>query len=135
MSVTDLLDRAESAVRTALRAGADAAEAYLVGGRSTEIRVRGGRIERTVRSDGMGCGLRVDRGRRQGFASSTDLSPAGIRALAASAISLSRFAPEDPDVLIPEVKGADGGVEPSDDLDDPELHGLSFERATEIARR
>lgn len=118
---------------SARAAGAHAAEAYLSRVRSWEVRVRGGSIERCVHSDGLGCGLRVDRGKRQGFASTTDLSRDGIRLLVDSALTVAAVAPEDPDALIPP---ADTSKEVSvEDLEDPELLDVAFERALDLARR
>ena len=55
----------------ARRAGADDAEVYLESSRELEVKVLGGRLERTTEAVDAGCGLRVGKGGRPGFASTT----------------------------------------------------------------
>jgi PmbA protein len=129
-----MLDQAEGILAAAMAAGADAAEVYLSRSRRSEVRVRDAGIERSVRSDGSGCGLRVDRGFRQGFASTTDLTREGLRLLLDSALAVAGVAPEDPDGLIPEAGGEAPAAEVAG-LHDPALEDLSFETALDLARR
>jgi PmbA protein len=131
VSKGDLLDRAVSIAVLARRSGADAAETYLSRFKETEIRVRGGRIERTTEAAGLGCGLRVDRGLRQGFASTTDLSPSGLDDLVSAALAIADRVPEDPHGPIPE---AQPGTLAALDLFDQSVDTVDFDRCVKMAR-
>jgi len=126
----DLLDWAAAIAGQALAAGADAAEAYLSRSWEREIKVRLGRLERTVEASGTGCGLRVDRGARQGFASTTELSSDGIRRLVETALALAAQAPEDPHGALP---SRPPDPPPVLDLFDPAVPEVPFERGVELA--
>lgn len=92
----DLPALTEALLSAARRAGADAADAMAVAGVSTEIDVRGGRIEKAERAEGIEIGLRVLVGRRQACAGASDASAATVAALAERAVAMAREAPEDP---------------------------------------
>lgn len=115
-----------------MRAGADAAEACVGRHREVEVKVRAGRTERTLDSGGTGCGLRVDLGRRQALASTTDLSREGIAVLVATALGLAAEAPEDPEALLSKAPAPD----PRDlDLDDPAFGSFGVDEAAALAGR
>lgn len=83
-------------VAAARRAGADAADAILVGSASLSVARRLGKIEQLERAEGFDLGLRVFVGRRQAIVSTTDPAPAGFAALAERAVAMARVVPEDP---------------------------------------
>jgi len=116
----------------ATRAGADAAEAYLGSSRELEIKIIGGRVERTVEAEDRGCGLRVSKGIRQGFASTTDLSRDGLCALVDASLAVAARVPEDPFAGLPEPSGR---PYPELVLFDPVVDSLSWEHAASLAAR
>lgn len=96
------LDRLEDLVRAARRAGADAADALIVGSTSLSVQRRLGKIEELERSESADLGLRVFIGRRQAIVSSTDVDPRRFQALAERAVAMARVVPEDPYGGIPD---------------------------------
>jgi len=132
MTAPDLLERARLVARRASKAGADAAEAYLSRSEQLEIKIVNGLVERTTESRSAGCGLRVERGQRNGFAATTDLTTRGLESLVETALAIAERAPEDPDGCLPETQGA---IFPTLDLVDPELEAISFEQGVELASR
>lgn len=92
----DLLERAQSLVSAARKAGADAADVLVVRSQSLGVSWRLGKLEDIERSENTDLGLRVMIGRRQANISSTDLSPARFAELAERAVAMARLAPEDP---------------------------------------
>lgn len=87
--LTALIDHARAA-------GADAADALGLYGRSASITVRGGELEDIDNSEGFDIGLRVMVGQRQACVSSSDLSSGAIQRLAERAVAMAKLAPEDP---------------------------------------
>jgi PmbA protein len=87
--LADLIARARAA-------GADAADAVLVGGTSLSVQRRLGKTEHLERSEGRDLGLRVFVGKRSAIVSSTAVDPAGFAALAERAVAMARVVPEDP---------------------------------------
>ncbi len=87
--LADLIARARAA-------GADAADAVLVGGTSLSVQIRLGKTEHLERSDGRDVGLRVFVGQRAAIVSSTAVDPAGFPALAERAVAMAKVVPEDP---------------------------------------
>lgn len=77
-------------------AGADAADAVGVAGRSLGVSWRMGAPEDIERSEEQGIGLRALIGRRQATVSSADLSPRALEALVERVVAMARAAPEDP---------------------------------------
>lgn len=80
----------------ARNAGADAAEASLSTRESLSVEVRLGELEGVEREESRSVALRAFRGKRQAAASSTDLSEAGLKALAERVAAMAEAAPEDP---------------------------------------
>ena len=105
----DLSDLTRALLRAATRAGAEAADALAVEGRSVSVDVRGGILEQAERAEGVEVGLRVLIGRRQACISASDTSDATIARLAERAVAMAREAPEDPHVGL-----ADGDALASD---------------------
>jgi PmbA protein len=92
---TALLDCAESLVKAARAAGADAADAVAMRSVSLSVEVRDGAVEESERAEGDDLGLRVLVGRRQAIVSTNDLSAGGTAPLAERAVAMARVAPED----------------------------------------
>jgi PmbA protein len=77
-------------------AGADAADASVSVSESLSVDVRMGAFEGVERSENRSIGLRAFLGKRQAGATSSDLSPDGLKALAERVVAMARLAPEDP---------------------------------------
>lgn len=86
----------EALLDAACAAGADAADAIAVEGRSISVDMRKGGLEHAERAEGLDIGLRVFVGQRQACISSSDTRPDTLRAMAARAVAMAREAPEDP---------------------------------------
>ena len=69
----ELIDTVAEALAAAQRAGAGAADAILVSGRSIEVEVREGKTEKLERSEGQDLGLRVFVGKSQAIVSASKL--------------------------------------------------------------
>ena len=80
---------------TALKAGADAADALAIDGTSLSIDVLKGRLEHAERSEGIELGLRVLIGHRQACVASSDVSETALMRMAEQAVAMAREAPED----------------------------------------
>lgn len=90
-----LTEIAEDLVRRALKAGADAAEAGMVEGRSLEASIRNGALEELERSESRDAGLRVFIGKKQAGVAFSDLSETGRQLAIERAVAMARVAPED----------------------------------------
>ncbi len=80
----------------AARAGAPAADASFALRESLSAEVRLGALEGVEREEARSVALRVLDGRRQAAAASSDVSLAGLQALAERVVAMARAAPEDP---------------------------------------
>lgn len=89
-----LADRVAALVDAARRAGADAADAVAVVGRSTSVSVRLGKVEATESSESDDLSLRVFVGRRVASVSANAASDPDT--LARRAVDMARASPEDP---------------------------------------
>ncbi len=83
-------------LRHARAAGADAADALLVGSTSVSVQRRLGQTEHLERSEERDLGLRVFVGQQAAIVSTTAMDPAGFRALAERAVAMARVVPPDP---------------------------------------
>jgi PmbA protein len=88
----DILDRL---IRAARAAGADAADALIVGNVSASVSYRLGKLEDVERAESSDLGLRVFVGERVAFVSSTDLSQRALDELPERAVAMAKLAPED----------------------------------------
>ncbi|MCP8897494.1 TldD/PmbA family protein [Shinella daejeonensis] len=89
-----LLARAEELIARAVSAGADAADAVIVRGRSRSVSVRLGKVEGTEASESDDFSLRVFVGRR---VASVSASPGfDLKTLAERAVAMAKASPEDP---------------------------------------
>jgi PmbA protein len=91
---TRLTDRVAALVEAAKKAGADAADAVAVRGRSTSVSVRLGKVESTNSSEGDDVSLRVFVGKRVASVSATASSDPTV--LAERAVAMAKVSPEDP---------------------------------------
>ena len=103
--MSELEDFARRAAEAATSAGATDAEAWAEGGRSREVRVHAGEVESLTEASGRGIGIRAWIGARTGYAYGTDLSDAGLSALAEAAVGAARVADEDESSAAPDPSG------------------------------
>src|SRR5688500_744952 len=89
-----LTDQVAALVEAAKKAGADAADAVAVRGRSTSVSVRLGKVESTNSSEGDDVSLRVFVGKRVASVSATASSDPTT--LAERAVAMAKVSPEDP---------------------------------------
>ena len=101
-STLDLESLAADVVALATKAGATDAEAVVREGDEFSVTVRMGEVETLKESGSRGLGLRVFLGQRTGTASTSDLTPDGIRQLVDGAMALAKLTEEDPFVGLPE---------------------------------
>ncbi len=91
---SQLTDRVAELVEAAKRAGADAADAVVVRGRSTSVSVRLGKVEDIEAAESEDASLRVFVGRRVASVSANAASDADE--LAGRAVAMAKVSPEDP---------------------------------------
>jgi PmbA protein len=135
-----LIEPARGAVERALAAGATDAEAYASEDAGREVRVHGGEIESLTAATQRGIGVRAWIGHQVGYAYGTDLSEAGLDAIAARAAEAARVADEDeftgpaelPVRLTPDI-GGKGAPEPALVLSDPSIAAYSPADLAELA--
>jgi len=94
-SAFDLKSLAAEVVARATQAGATDAEAMISEGDEFSVSVRMGEVETLQESGSRGLGLRVFVGQRSASASTSDLTPDGIRQLVAGAMALAKVTEED----------------------------------------
>lgn len=87
--ITDLIKQ------TKIR-GADEADAVLVKNMGISVARRLGQPETIERDESTGVGLRVFVGKKQAFASSTDITPSALTDLAERVVAMAKASPEDP---------------------------------------
>jgi PmbA protein len=87
---------AEQLVERGIAAGATAADALYIGGRSSGVEVRLGELEGVVRSEGEEIGLRLFIGSRSATVASSDLSGEALGVLVERCLAMAREAPDDP---------------------------------------
>lgn len=92
----------EALLAAARKAGAEAADAIAIDGRSISVDVRGGALEQAERSEGTEIGLRVLIGRRQACVSASDVAARTMAEMAERAVAMAREAPEDPTIGLAE---------------------------------
>jgi PmbA protein len=98
----DAIDLCADVVARARAAGADEAEAYFESATNRTVDARGGALEAVTTATTRGIGLRVLVGGALGFASSTDLDPAGRADLAEQAVHLARASAPDSARTLPD---------------------------------
>ena len=100
--IPDLQSLATDVVSQAVKAGASDAEVIIREGDEFSVNVRMGQVETLKESGSRALGLRVYLGKRSGSASTSDLTPDGIRQVVEGALALARVTEEDPFAGLPE---------------------------------
>jgi PmbA protein len=126
-----LIALARRAVEAATAAGASDAEAYAAEDSGREVRAHGGEIESLSAATQRGIGIRAWIGKRVGYAYGTDLSEAGVTALAERAAEAARVADEDEFAGAPDPSSA--SVQAEVGLSDPTLGEWSPDRLADLA--
>jgi len=124
------VDIAETAVRKAVRTGAQMAEVFVSKSSQLNIEVRDGGVDTMKLAEDRGMGLRVFRDNRTGFAFSTDLSNRGIEEAVKQALVNCMNASEDPFLRLP----PPGLAYPELDLYDPDIKGATVEEKINLAK-
>lgn len=127
--MSDLSATARRAVEAAVGAGAGDAEAYAARDSGREVRVHGGEVESLTAATQTGIGVRAWIGHRVGYAFGTDLSEAGVAAIAARAAEAAAVADEDEFAAPPEP----AEIEPLGGISDPTTADWSADRVAELA--
>jgi PmbA protein len=102
LTALNLESLAADVVARAVKAGASDAEAVVREGDEFSVNVRMGEVETLKESGSRGLGLRVFLGKRSASASTSDLTPDGIRQLVDGAMALAKVTEEDPFTGLPE---------------------------------
>lgn len=127
-STLNLLD---DLVKSAMKLGADAADAVAVDARSKGVSWREGKLEDVDAAEGEDIGLRVMFGKRQAMVSTSDRRPDNLKTLVERANAMARAVPEDEYCgLAPEQRLAHG---PYPDLELYDDTDVSADRLKEIA--
>lgn len=92
---TDTLSLLDDLVKSALKAGADAADAVAVDARSRGISWRDGQMEDVEGSEGEDIGLRVLIGKQQAMVSTSDRRGDSLKNLVSRTVSMAKAVPED----------------------------------------
>jgi len=92
---SDLRALAEKLVDQARKLGADEVEVSVVDGREFDVDVRRGRVEHLVEAGSRVCGLKVIKGKRTAYASSSDLAPGTLQRLVRNAVRRAELASPD----------------------------------------
>lgn len=127
--MTELSATARRAVEAASDAGASDAEAYVSREGGREVRVHGGEVESLTAATQSGIGVRAWIGHRVGYAYGTDLSEAGVSAIAARAAEAAGVADEDPYASPPQP----AELEALSGLSDPSIAEWETDRVAELA--
>ncbi|HET8954734.1 MAG TPA: TldD/PmbA family protein [Solirubrobacterales bacterium] len=127
--MTELSAVARRAVEAATGAGASDAEAYVSREAGRTVRVHGGEVESLTAATQTGVGIRAWSGHRVGYAYGTDLSEAGVAAIAARAAEAAAVADEDEFAAPPQP----AEVEALAGLSDPSIAEWETPRAVELA--
>jgi len=114
-----LTDTVARLVEAARKAGADAADAVAVRGRSSSVSVRLGKVEQTEASEGDDISLRVFIGKRVASVSATASSDPAT--LAERAVAMAKVSPEDPSQGLADAARLARGMRDLDLFDPTEL--------------
>jgi PmbA protein len=127
--MTELSSVAHRAVEAATAAGASDAEAYVSRESGREVRVHGGEVESLTAATQSGVGVRAWVGHRVGYAYGTELTEAGVAAIAARAAEAAAVADEDEFAAPP----APAEIEALPGLGDPSTAEWDAGRLAELA--
>lgn len=98
----DLESLAVELVQLAMKAGATDAEATVSEGDEFSVNVRGGVVETLKEAGSRGAGLRLFLDKRSGSATTSDLTPDGIRQMVEGALALAKLTEPDPFAGLPD---------------------------------
>ena len=129
--MAELAPIAERAVAATLAAGAEDAEAFCQDSTGLELRVFEVEIESLTEAGERGLGIRGWIDGRAGYAYGTDLSDAGVEAIAAGAVEAARVLDADEYAEAPEPTGE---AAPIPGLADPEAASWATEAKVELAK-
>jgi len=132
MSAQPLEEIAELLLAAAKRNGATAADVVVAEGDSLDVGVRLGTVEKLKQARQKHLGLRAFVGERSAVTSSADFSRAALEKLAADTCALARIIAPDPFSGLPNPADITTAT-PDLDLYDPEVAGLTPERAIALA--
>lgn len=121
---------ADSLMRSALKRGADHAEAYLLRSRSLRAEVKEGEVSAVEQSEEFGYSLRVIKDQRLGFSYSTD--PSEAEKVTDWALESFGFTREDAFLDLPSEE--EGGDYPELRTVDPDIVSMESQRAIEHAK-
>ncbi|MGA8042299.1 MAG: metallopeptidase TldD-related protein [Terracidiphilus sp.] len=125
---------AADVVGQAMKAGATDAEAVANEGDEFSVTVRMGQVETLTESGSRALGLRVFLGKRSASASTSDLTPEGVRQLVEGAMALVKVTEEDPFTGLPE-REEFGAIEGDLHLYFDDVYSLPGPERIEWARR
>lgn len=129
---SDLMALAESLVTLGRRQGADEAEVSVVEGTEFNVDVRHGKIENLVEAGSRYLGIKVIKGKKTAFATSSDLSKDSLQRLMRNAIHRAEFANYDEYAGLPPLK-EDTFAQEALDIYDPEISELDAQKKTALA--
>src|ERR1700690_3344245 len=130
----DLESLAADVVALAMKAGASDAEAVVREGDEFSVNVRMGEVETLKESGSRGLGLRAFLGKHSASASTSDLTPDGIRQLVDGALGLAKVTEEDPFSGMPE-RDEFGSIDGDLHLYYDDVYSLAGPERIEWARR
>ena len=130
----DLQTITADVVKLAMNAGASDADAVAREGDEFSVNVRMGQVETLKESGSRALGLRVFLGKKSASASTSDLTPDGIRQLVNGAIALVKVTEEDPFTGLPE-REEFGSIESDQHLYFDDVYSLPGSERIEMARR
>ncbi len=129
MGMSELSAAAARGVEAALAAGAADAEAHAARDSGREVRVHGGEVESLTAATQSGVGVRAWIGGRVGYAYGTDLSEAGVGAIAARAAEAAAVADADEFAIPPQP----APFEALPGLSDPSVGSWTTAQVAELA--
>jgi PmbA protein len=131
---TDPLATASSAIESAMKMGAQEAEAYVRSARDLSISLRNNEVESVKQANTLGLGLRVTVDSRTLLVHATSLTGIGVLKLAEQAVEMTRAlpAPKEPTLF---ARPAEASEQPHQDPDlASETHDAKVARLREIER-
>ncbi|MDI6750952.1 MAG: metalloprotease PmbA [Pseudomonadota bacterium] len=134
-SADDLRELAADVLRHAERLGASACETDVSEGIGQSVTVRKGAVDTIEFNRDKGIGVTVYLGKRRGHASTSDFSPASLKATVEAALSIARFTAEDDAAGLPEAEWLATPQQAALDLDLYHPWALPIEQAIDRARR
>lgn len=121
-----LEEAASRLISDAFKAGADSAEVCATYGQKSKITLEKQDYHLASADDGFQLGIRVLKGKRQGFSSSNSLVPAELKEVATKAVEIAQFSPENPHWSIQSSSSSAPAPAPTLSLWDAELAQISL---------